>query len=131
MIKRTTYAENIRKLRKRMNITQEEISAKLDIKRTTYARYETDTVPPASIIVKLSEIFNVSIDEICKGSDNYIDAINSQQIHKLRFRSPIGYNTSNNEETNPDELTEEEEFFVLKLRELTPEERNAILEQLK
>ena len=128
---RTTYAENIRNLRKKIHITQEEISARLGIKRGTYARYETDTVPPTSMLVKLSEIFNVSVDEICKGSDNYIDVMNSQQIHKLRFRSSIGYNTSDNEEANPDELTEEEEFFVLRLRELTPEERNAILEQLK
>ena len=131
MIKRTTYAENIRRLRKKMNITQEEISTKLDIKRTTYARYETDTVPPASIIVKLSEIFNVSIDEICKDTVNYADAINSQETVRLRFRSSVGYNISDNEEQNPEELTEEEEIFVLKLRELTPEKRKEILDLLK
>ena len=128
---RTTYAENIRNLRKKIHITQEEISARLGIKRGTYARYETDTVPPTSMLVKLSEIFNVSIDEICKGAVDYSDAINFQKVSRLRFRSPIGYNIPEGDEQDPNELTEEEEFFVLKLRELTPEKKKEILDLLK
>ena len=126
---RTTYAENIRNLRKKIHISQEEISARLGIKRGTYARYETDTVPPTSMLVKLSEIFNVSIDEICKGTDSYIDAIYSQPTARLRFSSSIGYNVSD-EDSDPNVLTEEEEIYVLKFREASPESRKEIMELL-
>ena len=130
MVERTIYAENIRKLRKKMRITQEAIAARLGIKRSTFARYETDTVPPASIIVALSEIFGVSIDEICKGTGDYTDMIASAKMPTI-LKSPISYNIDSDDESNTQELTEEEIYFINRLRELTPEERNAIIQQLK
>ncbi len=45
-IKRTEIGKKLRERRKKMHITQEQISEMLGIKRVTYARYETSGNPP-------------------------------------------------------------------------------------
>ncbi len=55
----------IEELRKQNNISVIELQEKLNISRTSLYNYETGEKPiPSTILLKLSEIFNVSIDYI-------------------------------------------------------------------
>lgn len=58
---------NIRKLRNRMGISQEKMAEKLGINRPRYSSYEEYRCEPnIDIIIKLSEVFEVSIDDLIK-----------------------------------------------------------------
>lgn len=58
---------NIRKLRNRMGISQEKMAEKLGINRPRYSAYEEYRCEPnISLIIKLSEVFEVSIDDLIK-----------------------------------------------------------------
>ncbi len=53
----------LKEIRKSKHYTQQEIAEKLNCDVTTYARYENgDRNPPLEILIKLSEIFEVSLD---------------------------------------------------------------------
>lgn len=59
-----TIGNNLKTLRKRNNLTQEDVSSKLDslglnVSRSVYSRYETGTLNiPVSVLHALTVIFN-------------------------------------------------------------------------
>ena len=58
---------NIRKLRNRLGISQYEMAEKLGINRPRYSSYEEYRCEPnISLIIKLSDVFDVSIDDLIK-----------------------------------------------------------------
>ncbi|MDD4546483.1 MAG: helix-turn-helix transcriptional regulator [Oscillospiraceae bacterium] len=58
-----TFGERLRKLRKQLDMTQEQISKNLNIVRSTYAYYETGkTFPDFDTVVRLAHLFNVTTD---------------------------------------------------------------------
>ena len=58
---------NIRILRDRMGISQKKMADKLGIGRPKYSAYEEYRCEPnISLIIKLSEVFEVSIDDLIK-----------------------------------------------------------------
>lgn len=60
----------ITKLRKQLNLTQQELSDKIGITRAALSHYEKDRrEPDTSTIVKLSDFFQVSTDYLLKGED--------------------------------------------------------------
>lgn len=59
------YGERLRQLRNKKNWIIEEVAEKLEISRSTYAGYETeDRKPPIHNLIKLSKLYNVSVDYI-------------------------------------------------------------------
>lgn len=55
--------ERLRDLRKRYDMTQEQVANKLKIVRSTYAYYETGkTSPDFDTVVRLAHLFNVTTD---------------------------------------------------------------------
>lgn len=57
--------QRIRDLREDKKITQGEIAEKLYLQREVYRRYETgQREPPFNLIIKLAQIYDVSIDYI-------------------------------------------------------------------
>ena len=61
----------IRDLRKLNNLTQLEVSKKLNISNTTLSQYETgQRLPSDDIKIKISDIFNVSVDYLLGKSEN-------------------------------------------------------------
>lgn len=63
--------------RKRMNMTQEDLAEKMHVSKSAVAKWETDGgIPDRDNIKKLSEVINVSVDDLYRivGSMNYEDA---------------------------------------------------------
>ncbi len=55
----------LKELRRSANLTQEELSEKLQISRVNYTRYETDKVRPSyEILIKIADLYDISLDEI-------------------------------------------------------------------
>ncbi len=61
----------IKKLREEKNITQQELADKLHISRQAVSKWELGkAMPDYTILVILSELFNVTIDELIMGEKN-------------------------------------------------------------
>ena len=62
-----TFAEKLYQLRKSEGISQKELSKSLDVTNKAISKWETgEAFPSVSQLIKLSEIFDVSIDEMLK-----------------------------------------------------------------
>ncbi len=60
----------IKLLRDELNMTQQELADKLDGAKSTIAMYENETRKPSmEVLIKLSEIFNCSIDYLLGKTD--------------------------------------------------------------
>lgn len=72
---------NLKTLRTREKLTQEEFADKLGIKRATYANYENGvTEPPIKILVSIADFFDVSIDYLLNRDFNKIISSDEQEI---------------------------------------------------
>ncbi len=61
----STVSENIKFLRKQQGITQQEFADRIGIKRSLVGAYEEGRADPRiSNLIKMSELFEVSIDDI-------------------------------------------------------------------
>lgn len=60
-----SLGENILKHRKRLGLSQEQLGYKIDVTRQTISNWESqETAPNPEQLVKLSKIFQTSIDEL-------------------------------------------------------------------
>lgn len=56
---------NLKEIRKKRNLSQNEVSELLNISQSNYSKYEKGSIEPnMETIIKLAKIFNVSADEI-------------------------------------------------------------------
>lgn len=63
-----SLGETIYKLRTEKNLSQGDLAERLEVSRQSVSKWENDSaVPDLAKIVKLSEVFDVSIDELVKG----------------------------------------------------------------
>lgn len=61
------FNEKLIKLRKASGLSQEELADKLNVARQTVSKWELgETTPEMNKLVELSDLFNVSIDEMVK-----------------------------------------------------------------
>jgi len=62
--------ENLREIRASFNLTQEELAKKLLlVDRGTIALYESDVTPSMKVLIKLCEVYNLSLDFIVNGKN--------------------------------------------------------------
>lgn len=66
---------NIEAERKRLNLSQEELSAKLAIERKTYYNWLIKGNIPVPFLIKLSEVFDCSIDYLLGRTRNPLLAV--------------------------------------------------------
>lgn len=88
----------IRILREENNITQEELAKKLDLSKGIISLYENETRKPSlEILVKLSELFNCSMDYILCKSDvrNPEKPINDEDVKIVADSGILGLNDYN------------------------------------
>lgn len=62
-----SFADNLKRFRINKQFTQEYLGKALCLSRTTISNYEKGKMQPSiETLIKLSEIFNVTIDELIK-----------------------------------------------------------------
>ena len=62
-----TLGQKISVLRTAMNISQEQLAEKLDVSRQSVSKWESDkSIPEVNIILKLSSIFNITLDDLLR-----------------------------------------------------------------
>lgn len=86
-----TVGENIQRYRKSLGLSQEELGQKLLVSRQTISLWEKDqTVPTIDNLMRLKEIFRVSIDEI-------LDPENKMQITEAEPNESYTFNFTKEE----------------------------------
>ncbi|HHV33037.1 helix-turn-helix domain-containing protein [Caproiciproducens sp. LBM24188] len=116
--------ERLRELRVKSGYTQYQIAKILNIDRSTYSYYEIGkTMPDINVLMNLSRIFNIPINELLadeKSPESVSDSGNSSSFIQGKKNSSHIYELSNREK----ELVG---FF----RVCTPEEQEKILQTIK
>lgn len=65
-----TLRANIRKYRVINDLTQQDLADRLGVDRTTYSKYESGKANPQfTNVVKLADIFGITVGELCGSSD--------------------------------------------------------------
>ncbi len=60
-----TFCNNLKEIRKACNFTQKQVAKKLDVVESCYANWEQGrTEPDIKNLRKLTEIFNVTLEEL-------------------------------------------------------------------
>lgn len=79
------FGKNIKKLRKENRYTQTELAILLGITKSTVASYENDSRQPSyDVLVKLAEVFHVSIDNIVLGSTDRVLKVNELKEEQIK-----------------------------------------------
>ena len=73
--------EKLFELRKKNNWSQEELAEKLDVSRQTVSKWESSkSIPELDKLVKLSEIYGISLDELIKDKFQEKEVFNKKKI---------------------------------------------------
>ena len=63
--------KNLRNLREKYNLTQQQIADELGIQRPTYSRYEKgERQPNYNLLIKIADYFNISVDYLLGKEEN-------------------------------------------------------------
>ena len=76
-------AANIRYLRKMYGYTQEEVSDRIHISRSTYASYESGCkIPATDTLINLADVYNISMSTLleCDNMKFLYDVISSETV---------------------------------------------------
>lgn len=64
------FGAYISKLRKNADMTQSELAEQLNLARQSISQYENgDTFPDITVLIKISEMFNITLDDLIKSGD--------------------------------------------------------------
>ena len=64
-----TVAEALKRFRKTFHLTQKDVAEKLGITQQSYQVYEGKSVPTATVLIKLADAYDVSVDYLIGRSD--------------------------------------------------------------
>ncbi|MQS89976.1 helix-turn-helix domain-containing protein [Companilactobacillus mishanensis] len=63
--------DRMQKCRTQMNLTQDDVAEKLHVSRQTVSNWETGkTIPDSDSLAAISDLYNISIDDLMKPSDD-------------------------------------------------------------
>lgn len=114
------FAARLKQLRKQCGLTQQVIAEIMGIDRSTYTYYETGkTYPDLDGLCRLANIFRVSADTLL----GLTPAKAAVQDNSLTFAEPIVSGFA--------ELSGDEQLLILQYRELTSEQRTALLKTMR
>ena len=98
----------IKFLREELNMTQQELANKLNGAKSTVAMYEKgDRKPSMEILLRLSDIFDCSIDYILGKSD----IKNPEELKNVKFANSSGLDTEGLDEEDLEELQRQIEYM--------------------
>lgn len=108
----------IRKLRKGRGMSQSELARRCSVHQTAVSQWENErTYPDTESLIKLSELFNVSIDELMNCDVDRAAGISVPVLGYIRAGIPIEAvkDIIDYEEISPD-MSERGEYFALKIK---------------
>lgn len=74
----------IPKLRKKLKMTQEQFAEKCGVSRQAVAKWEKgETIPSISVLVKIADTFNVSIDQLILGINKDVGNLDSKHGREI------------------------------------------------
>lgn len=83
-----SLGENLQFLRKRDNITQEQLAEKLDVSRQSVSKWESDTTyPEMDKLIQLCQMFHCSMDDLVQGyiKDIHVEEKTEYDRHMNQF----------------------------------------------
>ncbi len=87
-----TFGQRFQRLRKSAGLTQEDVATKLNITSQAVSKWENDvSAPDISVLLKLSEMLNVSVEQIL-GKEPVADVViseNKKDIKSMVFRIKV------------------------------------------
>ena len=128
-------AQNLKYLRDKHNLKQDDMVDILNVTRQAYSNYETLTrTPDIDTLMILANYYKVNLNDLvlCNLSESYIpfEGLSEGEIPYIFSKAP---KTIKNKKTGEEEkidttiyLSEEELEMILKFRELAPEKRELI-----
>lgn len=110
------FGKRLRDLRNERNWTIEQVAEKIEVSKSTYAGYETeDRKPPIQNLIKLSNLYDVSVDYILGLTDD-------KDIKELEYNASK-YLRKENLNWNGVPLTNEELEPIINLLEVIVRDR--------
>jgi len=77
------FGENLKRLRKEKEMSQEDLAIQLNVVRQTISKWEKGySLPDTDMLSKIAKIFNVSVNELLE-SNNHIENINDEPLKNL------------------------------------------------
>ncbi|UQW81385.1 helix-turn-helix domain-containing protein [Staphylococcus edaphicus] len=84
------FHSKLKEERKKLNLSQDELAQKLNISRQSISKWEREKgYPNIETLIELSEIFNITVDELLKGDDFLKDKIIKDS---KKLKHPILFN---------------------------------------
>ena len=78
----TNIGQNIKTIRKKLGITQEELAEKLNVTRQAVSNWENGkTEPDIETLTKMAQIFDISIDKLVDGVPKEITELRGKKMH--------------------------------------------------
>jgi transcriptional regulator with XRE-family HTH domain len=84
-----TLGYKLAKLRKEHNYTQEQLAAVLGVSRQSVSKWESDLAyPETDKLIRLSELFDCSLDYLLKGAEDGVDVSSCENITDIQVDTP-------------------------------------------
>jgi transcriptional regulator with XRE-family HTH domain len=98
IVSMSKIAKNLRVLRELKKLTQEQLSAELEITRARWGSYEEGrSEPPYELLIKISDYFHISADALLKGNLNKTNPESLMKIGANRTLFPITVDKNGND----------------------------------
>lgn len=82
-----SLGENIYKLRMEKHLSQGDLAEQLQVSRQSISKWENNSaVPSLDTLMKLSDIFGISLDELVRGTDKREEAPYEEKIYENQVR---------------------------------------------
>ena len=120
-----TFGDRLRKLRKQLDMTQEQVAKNLNIVRSTYAYYETGkTCPDFNTVIRLARLFNLTTDYLLNAEPTTTPTFNdsSANTYTASSKKALGAEWS---------LRESEQKLLIAFRYLDKEFQNEFLKNIE
>ena len=87
-----TIGQKISEKRKQMHLTQEELAFKLNVSPQAVSKWENDlSIPDVTLLIALSDLFNISLDELIREKQNLpvttlVEQENKKPLEKMLLK---------------------------------------------
>lgn len=102
---------NIVKIRNKNGLSQQLVADALGITRGTYSNYESRTLPPQYLIIRLAEIYKVSPDVFYKADDDIVEVSCDEKSFGDSMLS---------------ELSDREKLIIMRFRQLSSSDKEDV-----